>query len=107
MEPCIELEQFLSCAALVFCCCALPSPGMSSVIRRCESLSLQQVVAGSLGQQWRMMACGAAVGEMALFSGLRRTARVEAIMESSIAVITFADLTERCSPTLSAKVRTG
>ena len=57
-------------------------------------------------QEWRMMACGAAVGEMALFSGLRRTARVEAITDGSIAVITFADLTERCSAALSAKVRT-
>ena len=57
-------------------------------------------------QEWRLMATGAVVGEMALFSGLRRTACVEALTDCTLAIIYFADV-NRCEPALSARVRTG
>ena len=43
----------------------------------------------ALLQEWRLMATGAVVGEMSLFSGLRRTALVEALTDGVLVIISF------------------
>ena len=56
-------------------------------------------------QEWRLMAAGSVVGEMSLFSGLQRTAHVEAMVDGVLAVVAFADLESLCDEQLSSRVR--
>jgi CRP-like cAMP-binding protein len=49
--------------------------------------------------EWRLMATGSVVGEMALFSGHQRTAHVEAVTDGTLVVI-------RCTPAGCTHART-